>query len=139
MAREVFFSKSVDGVGQIEATVVYDESAFGTVAGGVTPWTVSISAGGKDLGRMVGFEGDGPTVIAMHGLRADVTAKRGAEITVFRVNDTLREKQLDSAVLTAYERWLLKRGWRGNVLKKMEHQSRKGCLPLPHRHAMIYV
>ena len=138
MAREVFFSKSVDGVGQIEATVVYDESAFGTVAGGVTPWTVSISAGGKDLGRMVGFEGDGPTVIAMHGLRADVTAKRGAEITVFRVNDTLREKQLDSAVLTAYERWLLKRGWRGNVLKKMARQSRKGRLPLPHRHAMIY-
>jgi hypothetical protein len=137
MARDVFYSKDVDGVGKVEATVVYDESAFGSVAGGVTPWTVSISAGGKDLGRMVGFEGDGPTVIAMHGLRADVTAKRGAEITVFRVNEDLRALKLDGAVLSAYERWLLKRGWRGNVLKKMARQSRKGRLPQPYRHAMI--
>ena len=130
MARDVFFSKDVEGVGKIEATVVYDESAFGSVAGDVTPWTVSISAGGNDLGRMVGFEGDGKTVIAMHGLRADVTAKRGAEITVFRVNDALRELKLDGAVLSAYERWLLKRGWRGNVLKKMKFTAAEQVVPV---------
>jgi hypothetical protein len=49
----------------------------------------------------------------------------------------LRALKLDGAVLSAYERWLLKRGWRGNVLKKMERQSRKRRLPLPYRHAMI--
>lgn len=130
MARDVFFSKEVASVGKIEATVVYDESAFGKVAGGVTPWTVAISANGSDLGRMVGFEGDGATVIAMHGLRADVTAKRGAEITVFRVNNALREMKLDGAVLSAYERWLLKRGWRGNVLKKMKFTAAEQVVPV---------
>ena len=130
MAREVFYSKLVDGIGPIEAAVNYDETAFGTTTGSVTPWTVSINVEGKDLGRLVGFEGDGQQIIAMHGLRPDIAARRGAEITVFRVNDTLRERKLDAAVLSAFERWMLKRGWRGNMLKKMKFTAAEQVVPI---------
>lgn len=129
MARVVFFTRQVEGLGQIEATLNYDAEVFGT-SSGVTPWTISISDGAKDLGRLVGFEGDGPTVIAMHGLKPDATARRGAEITVFRVNDDLRERTLDAAVLSAFERWLLKRGWRGNILKKMKFVAADQVVPV---------
>lgn len=129
MAREVFFTRQVVDLGQIEAALNYDAEAFGT-SSGVTPWTISISDGAKDLGRLVGFEGDGQTVIAMHGLKPDATAWRGAEITVFRVSDDLRERQLDAAVLGAFERWLLKRGWRGNILKKMKFTAAEQVVPV---------
>ena len=130
MARETFFAQAVDGIGRIEASINYDERAFGLAAAGVTPWTISVSANGKDLGRMVGFEGDGQIVIGMHGLRPDATAKRGAEMTVFRVNDDLRERKLDAAVLSAFERWLLKRGWRGNLVKKMKFTVAEQVVPI---------
>ena len=130
MARDVFFNRDVDGIGHIEAAINYDEGAFGIGANGVTPWTVSIHCAGKDLGRIVGFEGEGQTIIAMHGLKPDAAARRGAEITVFRVNDDLREHKLDMAVLSAFERWLLKRGWRGNLLKKMKFTVAAQVVPI---------
>ncbi len=132
MARDVFFSKQIEAIASdapIEATIQYNEGLFGTTIDDVSPWTVSIHRGHADLGRIVGFEGAGQQIIGMHGLRPDMTAKRGAEITVFRVNDDLRTHQLDAAVLTAFERWLLKRGWRGNVLKKIRPQSTKSGDP----------
>lgn len=90
MARDNFFAQNVDGLGHIEALINFDEDKFGLSQQGVSPWTISINDGSKDLGRIVGFEGDGATIIAMHGLKPDLTARRGAEITVFRVNDDLR-------------------------------------------------
>ena len=125
MAREVFFSRDVDGIGHIDATINFDETAFGLTLIGATPWTVSIHCDDKDLGRIVGFEGDGQHIIGMHGLKPDVAAQRGAEMTVFRVNDGLRTHKLDAAVLSALERWLLKRGWRGNLVKKIRRQPGK--------------
>ena len=130
MAREIFFTQSVDGIGRVEAAINYDDRVFGLTLTDVTPWTISISDGQKDLGRLVGFEGDGQTVIAMHGLRPDMTANRGAEMTVFRVNDDLRERKLDADVLSAFERWLLKRGWRGNLVKKMKFTVAQQVVPI---------
>ena len=105
MSREIFFSRTVQLGGtpsQIEATIQFDEQAFGTIMNNVTPWTVSIGvkqdSQNKDIGRLVGFEGDGPTVIGMHKLKPDPDAKRGCEITVFRVNDELRESKADLAI-----------------------------------------
>ncbi len=130
MAREVFFAQVIDEIGNIEAAVNYDDNAFGHTDDAVTPWTVSISCNGKDLGRMVGFEGDGQRIIGMHGLKSDVSARRGAEITVFRVNDDLREHKLDAAVLSAFERWLLTRRWRGNMLKKLKFTRAEQVVPI---------
>jgi GNAT superfamily N-acetyltransferase len=130
MAREVFFTKTTGDLGKIEASIQFDEGKFGEAGQGVTPWTVSINDGAQDLGRIVGFEGEGQTIIAMHGLKPDLTARRGAEITVFRVNDDLRARGLDGEVLRALERWLLKRGWRGNVLKKMKFTAAEQVMPV---------
>ncbi|MCS6846646.1 MAG: hypothetical protein RMN52_02900, partial [Anaerolineae bacterium] len=57
-------------------------------------------------------------------------AKRGLEITVFRVNDALRTTGLDAALFGAFERWLLKRGWRGNVIKKMKFTDPQRVVPI---------
>jgi hypothetical protein len=46
------------------------------------------------------------------------------------VNEDLRALKLDGAVLSAYERWLLKRGWRGNVLKKMKFTAAEQVVPV---------
>ncbi|MCS6848036.1 MAG: hypothetical protein RMN52_10010, partial [Anaerolineae bacterium] len=119
MAREVFFSKAAGDGSAIEAAINFDESAFGISEHSVSPWTIAIRDGQQDLGRLVGFEGQGQTIIGMHQLKPDPAAKRGLEITVFRVNDALRTTGLDAALFGAFERWLLKRGWRGNVIKKM--------------------
>lgn len=130
MAREVFFTHNNTAIGSVDAAIHFDETAFGLATQGVSPWTISVSDGQKDLGRMVGFEGDGQTIIGMHGLKPDPAAARGVEITVFRVNDDLRAHQLDAAILGAFERWLLKRGWRGNVLKKMKFTAAEQVVPV---------
>lgn len=137
MSREIFFSRTVQLGGtpsQIEATIQFDEQAFGTIMNNVTPWTVSIGvkqdSQNKDIGRLVGFEGDGPTVIGMHKLKPDPDAKRGCEITVFRVNDELRESKADLAIFSALERWLIKRGWRGNFMKRMKFTDPAWVVPI---------
>lgn len=130
MAREVFFSRALDATGQVEAAINFDELAFGRIPHGVTPWTIAIRGGQNDLGRLVGFEGDGQTIISMHNLKPDPSARRGVEITVFRVNDDLRLRHLDAAVLSAFERWLLKRGWRGNIVKKMKFTAAEQVIPV---------
>ena len=81
---------------------------------------ISIGADGIDAGRLVGFEGPGERVIAMHHLKPDETADRAVEITVFRVNEALRARRADGQILSAFERWLLKRGWRGNIIKRLK-------------------
>ncbi|BCX05582.1 MAG: hypothetical protein KatS3mg053_3520 [Candidatus Roseilinea sp.] len=129
MAREVFFSKAADG-GTIEAVINFDESAFGVSEHDVSPWTIAISDGRRDLGRLVGFEGQGQTIIGMHQLKPDPAARRGLEITVFRVNDALRATGLDATLFGAFERWLLKRGWRGNVIKKMKFTDPQLVVPI---------
>lgn len=129
MARDVFFSKATDG-GVIEAAINFDEAAFGVAECCVSPWTIAVSDGQTDLGRLVGFEGQGQIIIGMHQLKPDPTAKRGLEITVFRVNDALRATGLDAALFSAFERWLLKRGWRGNVIKKMKFTDPQLVVPI---------
>jgi hypothetical protein len=79
---------------------------------------------------MVGYEGDGATIIAMHGLKPDIDATRAVELTVFRVGDILRETHDDVNVLGAFERWLLKRGWRGNILKKLKFTADEQVVPI---------
>ncbi len=96
MAREVFFSKAMTCDSVVEAAINFDESAFGIAERRVSPWTIAIHDGRRDLGRLVGFEGDGQTIIGMHQLKPDAAAKRGLEITVFRVNDDLRASGLDA-------------------------------------------
>lgn len=116
MARDVFLTTPA-----YEAAINYDEAAFGLSAGVASPWTVSVrDANGADAGRLVGFEGEAGLIIGMHGLKPDSTAGRAVEITVFRVNDALRAHRADGRLLSALERWLLKRGWRGNILKRMK-------------------
>ncbi|MDW8352795.1 MAG: hypothetical protein RML99_12870 [Anaerolineae bacterium] len=129
MAREVFFSQ-VTHVGAIEAAINFDELAFGISERGVSPWTVAIRDGQRDIGRLVGFEGVGQTIIGMHQLKPDPSAKRGLEITVFRVNDALRAAGLDATMFAAFERWLLKRGWRGNIVKKMKFTDPQLVVPI---------
>jgi hypothetical protein len=100
MARETFFSRTVsteNGDKIIHASILFDETRFGIDPAGVSPWT-----------------------IAMHGLKPDKSAKRGVEMTVFRVNDDLRALGFDAQVYSAFERWLLKRGWKSDVLKKLK-------------------
>jgi len=118
----------------VTASINFDDTRFNRSAGqdngAVSPWTISINDGTGDLGRLVGFEGDGQTVIAMHGLKPDIAARRGVEITVFRVNDELRELKLDARVYAAFERWLLKRGWKGNVIKKLKFTDARLVVPI---------
>lgn len=115
MARDVFLTTPA-----WTAAINYDETTFGRAAA-PSPWTISIrGVDGADAGRLVGFEGDGESIIAMHHLKPDPSAVRAVEVTVFRVNDALREAGADARVLAAFERWLLKRGWRGNIIKRMK-------------------
>ena len=44
------------------------------------------------------------------------------------MGNTLLMNELDAPILSAFERWLLKRGWRGNVIKKIRSQSKTGLL-----------
>jgi hypothetical protein len=130
MARDVLLSRQLDADTVVEAAIHYDADRFGAPGGGVTPWTVAIAAGGRDIGRLVGFEGDAPTIIAMHGLKPDPDAQRGFEITVFRASDEMRERRLDAAVMGALERWLLKRGWKGNLIKKLAYTDASQVIPI---------
>jgi hypothetical protein len=136
MAREVFFKRTLQlednnlNVLNIEAVVNFDESQFGRTLIGVTPWTISINDGAKDLGRIVGFEGDGQVVIGMHKLKPDAAAKRGCEITVFRLGNELVMNQLDAPILSAFERWMLRRGWKGDVLKKLKFSDERLVVPV---------
>lgn len=116
MARDVFFKSPA-----FEAAINYDEASFGSATGAVTPWTVAVRDGaGADAGRLVGFEGPGALVIGMHGLKPDPSAARAVEITVFRAGDALRATRGDAQILAALERWLLRRGWRGNLIKRLK-------------------
>jgi hypothetical protein len=133
MARDVFYSKVVQtdaGSVTIEAAISYNEEAFGALAEGVTPWTISIGDGAKDLGRIVGFEGAGHVINNMHALKPDAAAVRGCEMTVYRMGDLLIGQQLDAAIFSALERWLLKRGWRGNIVKRMKFYDEKMVVPV---------
>ena len=133
MARESFFRRTTQLNGtalEIEATLNFDESKFGVATEGVTPWTMSIHEGDRDIGRIVGFEGDGQVIIGMHGLKPDPAAQRGCEITVFRMGNELIQTQLDAVILSAFERWLLKRGWRGDVVKRLKFTNEALVVPV---------
>ena len=135
MAREIFFTRNQPKLGLIEAAINFDESRFGTAQtheadSPATPWTISIQLEGRDVGRLVGFEGDGPAIISMHQLKPDSAARRGCEITVFRMGHELTMNELDAPILSAFERWLLKRGWRGNVVKKMKFSNAQMVVPI---------
>ena len=130
MAHEIFFTRIHAELGAIEAAINFDESQFGSTLTGVTPWTVSISDGSKDLGRIVGFEGDGQVIIAMHHLKPDVAAKRGCEITVFRMSNELVINRLEAPLLSSFEHWMLRRGWKGDVLKKLKFSDERLVAPI---------
>ncbi len=130
MAREIFFDRLLASGAVIQAALNYDEAALGVCVSTVTPWTVAISAAGADLGRLVGYEGDAQTILNMHHLKPDLSAKRGFEITVFRVRDDLRTGRLDAQVFAALERWLLKRGWRGTIVKLLKHTDPQQVIPV---------
>lgn len=137
MARETFFTHTITHTiasGQspvsMQASINFDETRFGIASQGVSPWTISISDGMHDWGRLVGFEGDGQVIISMHGLKPDRAAARGVEMTVFRVNDDLRRLRLDAQIYQSFERWLLKRGWRGDVLKKLKFTDATQVVPI---------
>lgn len=129
MAQALLFSRTVEGLGTLQATLQYDEGAFG-VAQMPTPWTISINDGARDLGRLVGFEGDAATIAHMHTLQPDPSAARIVDITVFRVQEVLRERGLDAQVFSAFERWLLRRGWRGNIVKKLKFTDPAWVIPI---------
>ncbi len=133
MAREVFFTRTVKldtGALQVEAAINYEAAKFGSDMTEVSPWTISINDGQRDLGRVVGFEGDGQKINGMHGVKPDEAAQRGCEITVFRMGQELIMNQLDALILSAFERWLLKRGWRGNLIKKLKFTDEKMVVPI---------
>lgn len=116
MARHVFLKSPA-----FEAAINYDETSFGSATDHVTPWTVAVRDGaGADAGRLVGFEGPGALIIGMHGLKPDPSAARAVEITVFRAGDALRAVGGDAQILAALERWLLRQGWRGNIVKRLK-------------------
>ncbi len=128
---EIFYRRTLKDTGAtLIATAHFDNEAFGSRNGKPSPFTVSITHEGRDIGRMVGYEGDGATIIAMHGLKPDIDATRAVELTVFRVGDILRETHDDVNVLGAFERWLLKRGWRGNILKKLKFTADEQVVPI---------
>jgi hypothetical protein len=125
MARTVFFTRD-----DLSAAINFDEDAFGVASENPTPWTISVSQAGNDVGRVVGFEGEGQQIIAMHHLKPDVAAQRGCEITVYRMADTLIENKLAAQVFAAFERWLLRRGWRGNIVKKLKFSAHAQVQPI---------
>jgi hypothetical protein len=129
MTRAVFYSRWIDGR-LIEAAINYDKTAFGKSSDAISPWTISIHEGGADMGRLVGFEGVGQTVIGMHHLQPDPDARRAVEITVFRVNDEMRSRRLDGDLFAAFERWLLKQGWRGDIVKVMKFTDAAMVVPI---------
>lgn len=133
MARDIFYQRKIQLADQtyaIEAAINFQSATFGSSPDVVTPWTIAITNGLRDIGRLVGFEGAGDKIISMHRLKPDPSAKRAVEITVFRVDDPLRDNKLDAAIFNAFERWLLKRGWRGNVIKKLTFTDAKLVVPI---------
>ena len=130
MARELFFTRTHAELGAIEAAINFDPTCFGISDDEISSWTVSIYQPGKDLGRVVGFEGEGQKIISMHGLKPDVAAKRGCEMTVFRMGNDLVMHELDAPILAALERWFLKRGWRGNFVKKLKFTDERMVVPI---------
>lgn len=133
--REKFFSKSLTpnqplpGSIEFSASIQISEADFG-VAEGPSPFAVSVTADGVDAGRIVGFEGVGHKIIGMHGLKPDPDAQRGFEITVYRMSALLIGHKLDAAVFASLERWLLKRGWRGNIVKRLKYNDAANVLPI---------
>ena len=133
--QETFYSKPLTvtqpeaGSISITATIQYNDGDF-AVAEAPSPFTVLITADGKDAGRIVGFEGAGKTIIAMHALKPDPQAARGFEITVYRMGELLVQSKLDGAVFGALERWLLKKGWRGNIIKRLKYADAANVLPI---------
>lgn len=128
MAREVFFRHT-----QYEGVILFDGAKFGSTTTDVTPFTISIYAKAepaKDVGRAVGYEGDGQMIIGMHGLRPDQTAERGLELTVYRIDEPLRQANLHAEAFSALERWLIRRGWRGNIVKKLKYSDPIYVLPV---------
>lgn len=144
MAREEFYRRKIalgqetsggtgDGAQELTATLHFDEALFGAPPPTVTPWNIAVRIGDRDYGRIVGFEGEGSTILGMHHLKADPAARRGCEITVFRMADALLVGDGASpaaAVISAFERWLLKRGWRGNIVKKLKFTAEEQVLPI---------
>jgi hypothetical protein len=125
MSRIVFYNNA-----DLAAAINFDESVFGSADDGVSPWTISVSRAGKDIGRVVGFEGAGQKIIGMHQLKPDAAAQRGCEITVYRMSQELIDDKTAVAIFGAFERWLLKRGWRGNLIKKLKHVSEDMVVPM---------
>jgi hypothetical protein len=133
MAREIFYQHKHQLAEQtlaVEAAINFQSATFGISPDTLSPWTIAITNGLRDIGRLVGFEGAGDRIISMHQLKPDPSTKRAVEITVFRVDDPLRENSLDVAIFSAFERWLLKRGWRGNVIKKLAFTDAKLVVPI---------
>ena len=129
MARTIFYTRKLDER-QIEAAINYNENAFAKSTDAVSPWTISIHHGATDMGRLVGFEGQGQMVIGMHHLKPDPDARRAVEITVFRVDDEARARKLDADIFAAFERWLLKQGWRGDIVKVMKFTDAAMVVPI---------
>jgi hypothetical protein len=140
MARELFYRRRIswefDGETREEeltAALHYDEARFGIADPDVSPWNIAVQIGGRDYGRIVGFEGEGRAILAMHQLKADAAARRGCEITVFRMANELLEggpAAPAAAIFTAFERWLLKHGWRGNIVKKLKFTTAEQVQPI---------
>ena len=133
--QQVFYSKPLilaqptPGSIAIEASIQFNEGEFG-VADGPVPFTIAIRADGIDVGRIVGFEGTGSKIISMHALKPDPHALRGFEITVYRMGQLLTAHKLDATVFAALEKWLLKRGWRGNIVKRLKYADASNVLPI---------
>ncbi len=139
MKRDVFYGRTYGrkesekneyGEEELTATVQHHESHFGTALQDVSPWNIAIQIGGRDVGRVVGFEGAGATILAMHHLKPDAAAQRGCEITVFRMADALIAGGGAADIFGAFERWLLKRGWRGNIVKKLKFTAVEQVQPI---------
>jgi hypothetical protein len=133
MASEIFFDRIVKHEGsahKVIASIQYDDQTLGTADDRVSPWAISVRIDDKDIGRLVGFEGESKMIIGMHGLKPDPHARRGFEITVFRVNDLMRIAKIDQMMFVALERWLLKRGWSGNIFKRMKHTDENLVVPI---------
>ena len=128
MTQDVFFAADQDSR-RLEAAITFDEAQFGS-AERISPWTIATCDGQTDLGRLVGFEGPAPAICSMHALKPDASAKRALEITVFRTSEALRTTGLDAAVFRAFERWLLKRGWRGDIVKRMKFTDPALVVPI---------
>jgi hypothetical protein len=136
MAREVFYTQKFsreNGDEELTATMQYDEARFGIAEPDVSPWNIAVQVGERDCGRIVGFEGTGRIILAMHQLKADAAARRGCEITVFRMADVLLDGGAGApaaAVFSAFERWLLKHQWRGNIVKKLKFTAENQVHPI---------